>query len=506
MADEKNTSAASQKLTGGTLDRTGLLEIFRNLYVERATVLLLVSHRTEERSFWFHKGQLLSAASNREAQLVGELLRTFGLADESVLFSAFERALAEPGRGLARALTETGAVPKYVADACVRALAERILYESFQWTAGAFTITNLEKPPDLPVTFDRTNASLILEGLRRLPYSAPFPGPPLDPKAKPVLAQDLLLRYQWVTLTNEEADVLGHVDGHRPASEVSMDLRILARLVAIGLIQLVPPGKQLETRDMESQAILNVEISGAAPPTRLAEQHEAQSKLVANTYRRIDWVTLYEILGVARDAPGEDIQRALQEKARTFHPDHHLKTALSAHREALETLFKKVQLADKTFRTAESRVIYDEGLLQGQSVVTTTNVGATEEVRQQMARANYIRARSLFEQEDYYPAYEMVRQSVEFDPGKADYWILLSRVQRKNPKWVRQAAETMRRASQRLPESVDVWLELAEACAAERNEPERVKALKEVMKIDPGNRRAQSLLAEIASMKPGRGR
>ena len=43
----------------------------------------------------------------------------------------------------------------------------------------------------------------------------------------------------------------------------------------------------------------------------------------------------------------------------------------------------------------------------------------------------------------------------------------------------------------------------AEACAAERNEPERVKALKEVVRLDPGNRRAQSALSDI-SAKAGR--
>ena len=121
-----------------------------------------------------------------------------------------------------------------------------------------------------------------------------------------------------------------------------------------------------------------------------------------------------------------------------------------------------------------------------------------------MARKNYYRARELFEIEDYYPAYEMIRQSVEFDPDRPEYWVLLSRVQRKNPRWLRQATETLRRATHRIPESVDLWFELSECLALERNEPERVKALKQVLKIDPANRRAQSALAEIASMKPGR--
>jgi cytochrome c-type biogenesis protein CcmH/NrfG len=98
----------------------------------------------------------------------------------------------------------------------------------------------------------------------------------------------------------------------------------------------------------------------------------------------------------------------------------------------------------------------------------------------------------------------MIKQSIEFDSGRPEYWVLLSRIQRKNPKWVRQSTDTMRRAVERLPANVELWLELAEACQAERNEGDRVKALKQVLTIDPANRRAQSALAEIAAMKPSK--
>jgi cytochrome c-type biogenesis protein CcmH/NrfG len=91
---------------------------------------------------------------------------------------------------------------------------------------------------------------------------------------------------------------------------------------------------------------------------------------------------------------------------------------------------------------------------------------------------------------------------VEFDPERAEYWTLLAKVQARNPKWVRQATETLRRAAARLPESSEIWLALADACGHERNEPERIKALKEVLKLDPTNRKATKALAEIAATKP----
>jgi hypothetical protein len=498
MAEQK---AAVPVIKGGTLDRTSPAEFFRALYLDRATAQVLISRMGEERTFWLERGQLVSAASNREAQMVGELLRTFGLATDAVLFAAFERALAEPGRGLAKALAETGAVASYVAEACVRALAERILYDTITWAQGAYTITPLERAPDLPVRFDRSNASLILEGLRRSLKSTRVE---ISSSARPALASDLLLRYQSIILSPGEADLLSRIDGHRTTEELTADVPMLARLVTLGVVDLKTADRDKRPEGPQGITYLNVEISGVPPSPRAAEQMEQQAALVWNTYRRIDWASHYDILGIERDAPNDQVVRALHERARVFHPDSAFKPALGDARDALEALFKRVRLAEQTLFSKDTRAAYDQSLASEGQAVAVPSIGPTVEVQQQMARANYLRARTLFDQEDFWPAYEMVRQSIEFDGNRPEYWILLSRIQRKNPKWVRQGTDTMRRAVERMPANAELWFELAEACASERNEPERVKALKQVLQLDPANRRAQAALAEIAAMKPGK--
>lgn len=488
--------------SGGTLETTALAEVLRTAYASRRDAHVLVSHRGEERSFWFRRGRLVSASSNREAQLVGELLRTFGLADESVLFSAFERALADPGRGLARALRDSGAVAPYVADACVRALAEKVLYSTFQWTSGTYGIFPLEGPPDVPAAFDQTTATLLLEGLRRLP---PVIGaqPKIPPKARPVLSADLLMRYQVAVVTAEEAEALDAVDGSRPAADVCPDPRVLERLQAVGLVAVVPGAKAGPGPEAGGGASsLNVEVAGTPPGPRQAELLEGHARIVWNTYRRLDWIDAYEVLGVGNEAQDADLRRAVHERGRLFHPDNVVRATLGDAADALEALFAKVSLADKAFSSPAARQEYDRSLNRGTMSAPVSFGEPTPEVRRQVAKANYDRARRLFEAEDYFPAFEMMRSAVEFDPDKAEYWIFLSRVQSRNPKWLRQATETLRRAAARLPENVEVWLALAEACSRERNEVERVKALKEVLKLDPGNRRAGKALAEIAATKP----
>ncbi|HEX7616757.1 MAG TPA: DUF4388 domain-containing protein, partial [Thermoanaerobaculia bacterium] len=213
MNRPSSDSRVNKMLTGGSIERSPFAEIVRSLYRERATAKLLVSSKGEERTFWFDRGQILFASSNREAQLVGELLRTFGLAEENLLLSAFEHALNEPGQGLARALTESGAVPGYVAEAAVRALSERLFFDTFKWTTGIFTVTPLDEVPAVPAKMDRPTGGLLLEALRRLPAPASQLSSPLDPGSRPVFAPDILLRYQAILVSAAEAEVLGRVDG-----------------------------------------------------------------------------------------------------------------------------------------------------------------------------------------------------------------------------------------------------------------------------------------------------
>jgi hypothetical protein len=499
-----NSDSRVRMLRGGSLERTPFAEVVRSLYRERATAKLLVSSKGEERTFSFDRGQILFSSSNREAQLVGDLLRTFGLAEENLLLSAFERALTEPGEGLAKALTESGAVPLYVAEAAVRALSERLFFDTFKWTTGVFTVTPLDAAPAVPSKIDRPTGGILLEALRRLPAPASQLNTPLDPGSRPVFAPSLLLRYQALLITDAEAEVLGRVDGATTVEQIHRDRRVIARLAATGVVQLVSPGRATEKSGVgEGLLFLNVEISGAQPPPRIAEQYELQRELVWNTYRRLDWASHYDLLGVEPDAPVDTLAKVIHERARLFHPDHHLKAHLADARDALEALFDRLRSAERAFRSVEERKAYDRTLEVSADTISLPGTGPGLELQKEIARKNYSRAKVLYDEEDFHPAYEMVRQAVEFDPSQKEYWVLLSRIQRKNPKWVKHATETMRRAVKYIPENVDLWWELAEACGSERNEPERVKALKEVMRLDPANRRAQSALSEI-SAKAGR--
>ena len=220
-----------------------------------------------------------------------------------------------------RALTESGAVPGYVAEAAVRALSERLFFDTFKWTSGVFTVTPLDAAPEVPAKMDRPTGGTAPRGAAPASRARVPAQLSSRPGARPVFAPDLLLRYQAILVSAEEAEVLGKVDGPMTVEQIHRDQRIVARLAATGLVQLVAQGRPIEKSGVpEGLLFLNVEIAGAQPPARVAEQHELQRELVWNTYRRLDWATHYDLLGVEPEAPDEVLAKALHERARLFHP------------------------------------------------------------------------------------------------------------------------------------------------------------------------------------------
>ena len=174
--------------------------------------------------------------------------------------------------------------------------------------------------PDVPSAFDQTTATLLLEALRRRP---PVIGarPKVDPKARLVFSPDLLLRYQCAVVTPEEAEALDAIDGAKTAADVCLDLRILERLTSVGFVSTAARAPDPESlADSGGVASLNVEVAGAPPGARISEGLEQHARLVWNTYRRLDWIDAYELLGTTDGAQDADLRRAVHERARALPP------------------------------------------------------------------------------------------------------------------------------------------------------------------------------------------
>ena len=88
----------------------------------------------------------------------------------------------------------------------------------------------------------------------------------------------------------------------------------------------------------------------------------------------------YEVLGVERDAPPEEVKRAFRRLARELHPD------VNAHDPEAEEKFKEAAEAYEVLSDAEQRRTYDayghEGLRSGGWAPRSAGFGSIEDIFQ----------------------------------------------------------------------------------------------------------------------------
>src|SRR5262244_1875854 len=197
----------------GALKETPLPQVLRRIFIERLKGTLTLVHGDETRNLFFEAGELRTATSSREGQKIGAFLKRRGWITERDLAWALETVMRKGRARLGRVLVERGLVSRAVLDAEMRRLVEEIVFSTFEWTEGDYRFEPSSGVVDPDVALDLSTAALIVEGIRRLPESDVFRDRLGDGKNVPVLAEDPMLRFQYLPLTPQEAHLLSRIDG-----------------------------------------------------------------------------------------------------------------------------------------------------------------------------------------------------------------------------------------------------------------------------------------------------
>ena len=131
---------------------------------------------------------------------------------------------------------------------------------------------------------------------------------------------------------------------------------------------------------------LNVEIT-SEPPQRTTGHVE----MVRNTWRRLDWLSHYDLLGISREATADDVRRAYLDKSRLFHPDLRHRPDLAGMARELTAVFARLKIANDTLLDPAARAEYDLGLEETPAFTAEDSAGDPEAGRVLAAR-NFSRA------------------------------------------------------------------------------------------------------------------
>jgi len=368
----------------GTLRESPLFVVLRRIQRERLTGTLSVFRETQVRQLFFERGELQAARSSQEEHRVGRTLVRWGYITEEDLAGALEEQRRTHDR-IDSILVGKGLVTRVVIDSEARRQMEQIVFSTLAWPDGAFHFeaNTGELELDMPVSLSQ---EMIIEGIRRIPESEQFTELLGDLSAVPTLTRDPMSSGAF-RLLRDAVEILEQIDGRRSALDLLRDApvsggasaKILYSLLFAGLIEMRPrteggPAPETiggaQTGFTESKSVTQQMLEESLKIRRPSQQavpmggpgtpaERTARQIVLETYRQLDWLSHYDLLGVSRRASGAEIEEAFKSRARLFDP------SLKAHPELVDcwrqltVLTKWLKVAHGVLSNPASRAAYD---------------------------------------------------------------------------------------------------------------------------------------------------
>ena len=464
---------ASQEFRG-TLGPNTLPQLLRRVFVERRTGTLSLSRSDETTHFFFEAGELHTATSTRENQRIGAFLKRRGVINEAELEDVLASAAAAPRTRLGRLLVKQGHVTEPVLRAEMHRLVEEIVFSTFTWDRGEYIFRDSRGRLDPDVALDLSTAAVIVEGIRRLPESEDFVPLLGNLDLAAAIAEDPTSRYQVVTLAPHEALLLSRCDGVTPLHDLLKmggsrleTAKALYALLACGIVEPAAVEAAENKRRPTPLQELNVrplapETPEQEPPKEMNEELEKHRRLIRETYRRIDWISPYDLLGAATFATPAELEACYQERARLFHPDLKHREGLRDLGKELDCLYERLQKAHALLANPEERAKFDRERLLADASDDWSVAPVSEDAKRAVARANYLEARKLLEIQDYYGAILLLQEAIRLTPENAEYHYRLAGALAKNKHWRERAIQQYKEAVRLDPDRKEGLLEYCE--------------------------------------------
>jgi len=480
--ERRDVERSASKMAGekaelqGTLKRIPFARLLQRLYAQRASGSLLLLRDKVKKIVSFVDGYPVSVRSNVLGECLGQILLGRKLISNETLAESVTRMQKEK-RHQGEILVEMGALSPYNLS---RALVEQVeakLFEIFAWRDGQFLFKEGDIAPAEALRLDRPPAAVILEGIRRhydaarqLAVMQTFVGHYVT------LSPDPMLRLQEMTSDATELGFIRGIDGSARL-ETILDSAPIARdkarllLVALSEAGMItsadaplrrkpttptttpattPPPQTSATAAPEVRADARADAAPgpadadtaatpgptlAPPPGSTTPLGSVQISMVAQTVRTQDY---YWALGVARDSTTEQIDRAYEALARSFHADRY-RHSPDDDRKLAQEVFDRLSEAHRTLRDPARRKAYTDKLdrkperkpdrksdrhravVDGGAGVAATPGAAPATAGNAAARALYDAGMEHIKQRRHHEAVEAFRQAARLVPGEADF-------------------------------------------------------------------------------------
>ena len=352
----------------------------------------------------------------------------------------------------------------------------------FTWNEGTYEFVEEEVPEEeAGMTLKLSTGELILEAVRATsdPDVVRYALGDIDRVLQH--SPDPLLRFQKITLSPADGFVLSRVDGTTTAREIIQLIPLpadetqksLFGLLCTGIVEYGEKKAKTAAPPRPARAPASPPPSpppvaspapppAAAPPSRPpaapppAPPPADRRTEILEAFATMKTKNFFELMGIERSATEAQVKDAYFRLAKTFHPDVHHGESLGDLRDQLETLFIGLGEAYETLKNPKSREAY-EARLRRDKATGQVLPGPPEpelpppppdpEAVARAAEDEIRRAEKLIEKEKYWDAIQLLEPAIPRAKNPkliARGHIAMAKAKLKNPKWVKEAENTLK--------------------------------------------------------------
>lgn len=473
-----------------SLDRieiTPFALIVGDVVQHRKTGYLTIIRPPMRKVLYWSQGELVLIISDSPSESLGDFLVRRGAvtADRAV------QMLTSDPTEIASRFHEAGLLDLSVRQTLLREWTATLFHPLFSLDEGTavFTVDHAIEPEKR--VFLQSTAALIIDGIRSITNGLVLRRSLGDLKREIEPARNSRFSIDAIALTEPERAIASALKERetlegflkRFAADSVTTAKVVISMMAIGIFQFVeyraeaPQTASLDDmqRDLELLAAI-----GSSDPRSL--------RAVAFS-RHLPSMDHYQVL----DIPRASTRPQILSHAETLKRQYDVATFPPVVRDSVLAINRRIDEAASILGEPARRAAYDKLLQQGGG--SSDDAGMQQRLTQRsIAQQNFVKAKELAIAGDYFGAIILLKQTVEFTPDNADAWLLLGTCQERNPKWRREAAESLQMALSIDPNKVDALISLGDLYKTEGLISRAQTCYEDVLKIAPDNQQAKSRL------------
>jgi tetratricopeptide (TPR) repeat protein len=490
-----------------------LAEIFRDLYVQERTGVLLLSRGELEKRVHFDRGMILYAESSVPEERLGAILVESGRLSEGALAEAIDSLGAQHSEpDLARTLVIRELVGRTTLLQAARTVVQRIVESVFRWEGGSARFVE-GAAADTPFeTNILTTIEVILLGTSCMAGFEPIHEAMLGLDNRLAPRRPTPVPVERLTLSPTHGFTLSRVDGNTtlnevisilPPGEEEAAIRFLFGLLVMGVLQYDPP---LGSGPLQVSELLR-DHGDRQALERLQEQS------IGDMYARVQGQSCHEILNLPAQAERAEIERAYQELKSQFSRERLLPKVRTRFKAELTLIESRLIETFLTLTQPERRTdgVKPEAVERGARDFAVQDLN----VRVEMDRAKskvaqdkanrvadiyYAKARKSVLEGDFHNAIQYGKLAISYNPQDARFYFLIADCQSRNPeaRWQRMAEENLTKATELDPWNPEYWISLGRLYKKRGMKLRAKRQFQEALKLVPNS---ADLLRELDGLR-----